>query len=235
MEIDFKKLIELQELDDKIRDVSLFLENLPSRIQEIDRRIETSIEIVNRTKEKLSQNQKRRRQLEADVQDNKTQIEKYRRQLGGVKTNKEYSTLLKEIENSTHLIEEKEELILEEMLTADEIENEIRTAEKEAEETKSYFLKQKTELEQTGKEKEAERRDLSAKKDAMIPSIPKDQINPYTTIFKKMGGIALSPVTDDFCSMCQIRIRPQVLNELIAGNTVILCENCGRILYWVQK
>jgi uncharacterized protein len=235
VEIDFKKLIELQELDDKIRDVSLFLDNLPSRIQEIDRRIETSIEIVNRAKEKLSQNQKRRRQLEADVQDNKIQIEKYRRQLGGVKTNKEYSTLLKEIENSTHLIEEKEELILEEMLTADEIENEIRSAEKEAEEIKTNLLKQKAELEKTGKMKEEERRDFSGQKDEMIPAIPKDQIKPYKTIFKKMGGIALSPVTDDFCSMCQIRIRPQVLNELIAGNTVILCENCGRILYWVQK
>lgn len=50
-----------------------------------------------------------------------------------------------------------------------------------------------------------------------------------------MSGIALSPVTDDFCSMCHMRIRPQVLNELKEAKKLIICEACGRILYWKQR
>jgi predicted nucleic acid-binding Zn-ribbon protein len=32
-----------------------------------------------------------------------------------------------------------------------------------------------------------------------------------------------------------MRVRPQVLNELKEARKVILCENCGRILYWQEK
>jgi predicted nucleic acid-binding Zn-ribbon protein len=32
-----------------------------------------------------------------------------------------------------------------------------------------------------------------------------------------------------------MRIRPQMLNEIREGTKVIVCENCGRILYWPVK
>lgn len=234
MEIEFKSLIKLQDLDEKIKKLSLFLDSIPSQIDEINWKIENSVEIVSRTKEKLNANQKSRRDLEADVQDIKSRIAKYKQQLNNVKTNKEYSSLLKEIEDADSLIAEKEELILEEMLSADEIENEIRTAEKKAEEIKQEFSREKELLKQKAEEKEEEKKTLLNEKDRISPTIPEDQLNLYNTIFQKKSGIALSPVTDDFCSMCQIRIRPQVLNELIAQNAIILCENCGRILYMVK-
>jgi predicted nucleic acid-binding Zn-ribbon protein len=47
-----------------------------------------------------------------------------------------------------------------------------------------------------------------------------------------MGGTAMSRVNDDFCSLCMMRVRPQLLDEIIAGKALITCEACGRILYW---
>ncbi len=73
---------------------------------------------------------------------------------------------------------------------------------------------------------------MIAEKEKLTPAIPTVSLNLYLSIFHKNHGIALSRVTDVFCSMCQIRIRPQVINELIAQEKLILCENCGRILYW---
>jgi predicted nucleic acid-binding Zn-ribbon protein len=35
--------------------------------------------------------------------------------------------------------------------------------------------------------------------------------------------------------MCHMRVRPQMLNEIRDKVKVILCENCGRILYWTTK
>jgi predicted nucleic acid-binding Zn-ribbon protein len=46
--------------------------------------------------------------------------------------------------------------------------------------------------------------------------------------------VALSPITDDFCSICQLRVRPQILDDLWAQNEMITCEACGRILYHVK-
>lgn len=235
MDINFESLIQLQNLDEKIKKLSLFLENTPDKIRKIDEKIEASFQIVADAKEKLSKNQKRRRDLESEVQDQKNKTAKYKMQLNDVKTNKEYTSLLKEIEDAENLVESKEEEIISEMLAADEIELEIQTAEKKAAEEKERLLKEKEEILQQSNQKEEDKNQLTGEKQQLEPTIPSDQLRLYRSIFRKNHGIALSPVTDDFCSMCQIRIRPQVINELIAQTQIILCENCGRILYWQKK
>jgi len=68
-----------------------------------------------------------------------------------------------------------------------------------------------------------------------VPKIPSDQVTLYLKIYKRNSGIALSPVSEEFCSLCHMRIRPQVINELKGKEKIILCENCGRILYVVTK
>jgi predicted nucleic acid-binding Zn-ribbon protein len=231
VDIDFDKLIDLQKLDDQIRQTTLILEKIPLQLKDIDTSIESQSQAVLKAKDKLAQNQKLRRSLEGDIQAIKAQIDKYKHQLGGVKTNKEYSALLKEIEDAQSKIDQKEEEIISEMLNADDIGEEIRKAESKVNEAKEKLGKEKEALLQKREELEEKNSELTQKKEELLPQIPKEQSTLYLEIFKKKNGIPLSPVTDDFCSMCQIRIRPQVLNELKAETQIILCENCGRILY----
>ncbi len=235
VDIDFNKLINLQNLDEEIRQTTLILEKIPFQLNDIDTHIEAQFQAVTQAKDKLAQNQKRRRSLEGEIQQIKAQIDKYKHQLAGVKTNKEYSALLKEIEETQSKIDQKEEEIISEMLDADDIGEEIRRAESKANEAKDKLGKDKEALILKRKELEEKNKELTQKKEALIPLIPKEQSRLYLEIFKKKNGIPLSPVTDDFCSMCQIRIRPQVLNELKAESQIILCENCGRILYMKKK
>jgi len=231
VEIEFEKLINLQKLDKEITDISLFLENIPSKTEEINKKIETSSQIVTLAKEKMTQNQKKRRDLEAAVKDIKEQISKYNRQLNEVKTNREYSILLKEIEEAKQKDNDMEEEIISEMLSADEIEDEIKTASQKYSEAEEKFSKEKDVLQQEKKKFEAKRDKLNQKKEKLVPKIPSDQVSLYLKIYKRNSGIALSPVKEEFCSLCHLRIRPQVINELKGKEKIILCENCGRILY----
>ena len=231
MDIEFEKLINLQKLDEEITDVSLFLENIPSTIEEINKKIETSFQIVTLAKEKMVQNQQKRRELEAAVKDIKEQISKYNRQLNEVKTNKEYSILLKEIEEAKQKDNDMEEEIISEMLSADEIEDEIKTASQKYNDVEENFSKEKDVLQQKKNKFEAKRDKLNQKKEKLVPEIPSDQVSLYLKIYKRNSGIALSPVKEEFCSLCHLRIRPQVINELKGKEKIILCENCGRILY----
>jgi len=235
VEIDFDSLINLQEIDTELHHISLFLKNFPLQIKEIDNKIEESYQIVIRAKEKLAENQKKRRDLEAKVQDLKTQISKYKVQLNKVKTNREYSSLLKEIEDAQQKVDFLEEEIISEMLMADDIEVEIKEADQKANKIKQELTKKKEGLAQKKREMEEKKAQLLQEKEALLPKIPTGQINLYSKIYKKNSCIALSPVNDEFCSMCHMRIRPQMLNELKAQNKIIICENCGRILYWVKK
>ena len=235
MDIEFEKLIKLQKLDKEITDISLFLENIPSQIEEIDEKIEAGSQIITLAKEKMDQNQKKRRDLEAEVKDIKEYVSKYNRQLNEVKTNREYSSLLKEIEEAKQKVNDKEEEIIGEMLSADEIEEEIKTAGQNYSEAEQKFSKEKDVLMQEKKKFEAKKDKLNQEKEKLVPKIPSDQVNLYLKIYKKKSGIALSPVTEEFCSLCHMRIRPQVINELKGKEKIILCENCGRILYFVTK
>ena len=102
-----------------------------------------------------------------------------------------------------------------------------RPPDKQATEEES-LKKEKLVLDEKMKETEARFAALTKEREALLPRIPRERL--YEALFQKKGGTALSPVTGDFCAMCHMRVRPQMLDEIRDKVKVILCENCGRIL-----
>jgi predicted nucleic acid-binding Zn-ribbon protein len=47
-------------------------------------------------------------------------------------------------------------------------------------------------------------------------------------------GTALAEARQERCTGCQVRIRPQVFNEIRRGDAIIQCDSCQRILYFVH-
>jgi predicted nucleic acid-binding Zn-ribbon protein len=235
VDINYEKLIHLQELDKNIISTSLFLENIPIQIKQINEKKDACSQILTLAKEKMVHNQKKRRDLEAEVKDIKEKASKYNRQLNAVKTNIEYKSLLKEIEETQQKIDRSEEEIISEMLFADEIEEEIKAATQKYNEEGIKFSKEKKSLEHEKEELESKRKEFEQEKKQILPQIPPDQQNIYLKIFDKNNSIALSPVKGEFCTMCHVRVRPQMLNEIKKEEKIILCENCGRILYWPKE
>ena len=235
MDTTFNKLIQLQKLDTEITSTSLFLEDIPRQIEDIDKKKEQSYLIITQAKEKIAQNQKKRRDMETEVKDIKAKTSKLNLQLNDVKTNIEYKSFLKEIDGAQQKVSELEDEIINEMLAADDIEEEIKEANQKYSEAEKIFSKEKEILQQKQKKSDAKKKELTEKKEKLMTSIPDDQIRLYLKILNSKHGIALSPITDEFCSLCHMRVRPQVLNELKGNEKLILCENCGRILYWPDK
>lgn len=235
MDIDFDLIIELQRLDSDIHNATLVLEGVPRLVQDVDKRIEATTKLVADAKGKLAENQKKRRDLENEVKDLKAQIGKYKRQLNEVKTNKEYTALLHEIEQAQQKVDALEEAIIAEMLVADDVEEEIQAALHKQSQEEDVLRKERLVLEDKMRETEARLAALNREREALLPRVPREQMKLYQAIFQKKGGTALSPVTGDFCAMCHMRVRPQMLNEIRDKSSVILCENCGRILYLPAK
>jgi len=235
VDIEYEKLIHLQELDKNIISTSLFLENVPIQIKKINENKEACSQILTLAKEKMVHNQKKRRDLEAEVKDAKEKASRYNRQLSAIKTNIEYKSLLKEIEETQQKIDRSEEEIISEMLFADEIEEEIKAATQKYNEEGIKFSEEKKSLDHEKEELESRRKEFEQEREQILPQIPPDQRNIYLNIFKKNDSISLSPVKGEFCTMCHVRVRPQMLNEIKKEEKIILCENCGRILYWPKE
>ena len=231
MEIAFHQLIELQRVDAESQAVSSLLDVIPAKIEAIDQSIKSAADIVGQAKGKLSANQKKRRDLEGEVKTIKEHLAKFKRQLNDVKTNKEYTALLKEIGEAQRKADKIEEDILNEMISADDIEKEIKTANVRKAEEERRLQKEKEAILAERAQMEKRLAALGRERETLRPQIPPDQIRLYDRVAKKMKGVAMSPVTDDFCSLCQLRIRPQMLNDIMEMNKVITCEACSRILY----
>ena len=235
MEIDFDKLTQLQDLDTEIKQTTLFLESIPRLIEDIDRKIKAGSQAVADAKEKLAANQKGRRDLEGSVKDVKLRIAKFKRQLGEVKTNKEYTALLHEIDEGQREVDAVEEKIISEMLAADDIDEEIKSAARRQNHEHEGLRADQSVLERKKAEMETRRDVLIGQREALVPLIPAEQMKLYMSIFNKKNGAALSSVKNEFCSLCHVRIRPQMINEIRERTKIYLCENCGRILYWSAK
>ena len=235
MDVDFENLINLQRLETEIRRLSVLLDDIPTQIAEIDQTINDSSQIVEKAKENFALNQKKRKGLEDEVNDIKEKISKYKIQLNEVKTNREYTSLLKEIEEAQQKIDQLEEEIISLMLSSDDIEKEIKESIEKHRQEEARLSEEKVTINQKKQELEKEVKELTQEKEKLLSKIPPSQSKLYNDLLRNKNGIALSPVKDEFCSMCHMRVRPQVLNELRLEKEIIFCENCGRILYWLKK
>jgi predicted nucleic acid-binding Zn-ribbon protein len=235
VDVDFENLINLQRLDTEIRRLSALLDNIPTQIAEIDQKINDSAQIIDKAKENFALNQKKRNGLEDEVNVIKEKISKYKIQLNEVKTNREYTSFLKEIEEAQQKIDQQEEEIINLMLSSDDIEKEIKESTEKHRQEEAKLSKKKVTVNQDKQELETKIKELIQEKEKLFSQIPPSQSKLYNELLRNKNGIALSPVKDEFCSMCHMRVRPQVLNELRIEKEIIFCENCGRILYWLKK
>ncbi len=161
MDISFDKLIKLQKIDSEIISVNAHLDSSPDQIEASDEDIKATAVLDSGARDKLAANQKKRRELEGEVKGIREQTAKFKRQLNDVKTNKEYSALLKEIEETDQKIARIEEEILNEMIAADDIEKEIKAAlKKQGEEEGKLKIERDQAL--------AEQKEIEKKKDLSL-------------------------------------------------------------------
>ena len=46
--------------------------------------------------------------------------------------------------------------------------------------------------------------------------------------------MALAEARDGICTICHVRLRPQVYNTVLKNEQIIQCDSCNRILYHIK-
>jgi len=209
----------------KLSDVSKRLENLDDGLKEFERTIEDQESIINELK-------KRYRNYESDAQMNLELEKKSQEKLRSVKTNREYQSILKEIED----IKAKNSKIEDEMIGCldrmDETEKIIATKKDEylqlADSIKNEKVSINQEVEQ-GKKKLAE---LETDRKGVSSVAEPELLKKYFIIKEQnQGGLAVVPVKDAVCHGCNVNLPPQLYNELHRCETLKFCPICHRIIY----
>ena len=234
MSPDLERLVRLQQLDTTIDDARRRIAAHPSRIADADARLNGAQEIVESARSRVKDNQEARRTLEKDVALYQGRLSKFRDQQAAVKTNKEYQALGHEIETAQRDLGGVEEKILERMVEADSLAVDVKQAEaalgaqqKEIDAEKKALAQELAAVEESLKQATAERTTLLA-------GIEKKLVSLYDQVARARKGIALCAATrDGLCSVCHVRLRPQVFQQVRQNESIIQCDSCQRILYFV--
>lgn len=74
---------------------------------------------------------------------------------------------------------------------------------------------------------------LQTKRDKLKKDLPKRLTRRYDFISSRRPGPAVVGATEGVCSGCNMRMPPQMFNELQIGQKMIQCPSCQRILFFV--
>ncbi len=228
-------LHDLQLKDDLLREIEGIVNDIPERIKEIEKERDGKKSIIEDSKKKLEINLKERKKFEGDILQIKEKITKYKDQMNKSTTNREYQGFISEIKYEEDKINKVEESIIEKMLESDEIMQEIRDSESEYESIKVEYEKKITDHRSNLKYQIKKKEDELVVKNKLRSEIAKNLLKTYDSLFKNKNGKSISSVETEFCGNCNVKLRPQLLNELITTNNLITCENCGRILFKIIK
>jgi len=234
MSPDLQRLIKLQQLESTIADARATIAAHPQRLADADTRLSESRQAVETVKARLKENQDARRNLEKDVAVYQGRLTKFKDQLSLVKTNKEYQAMQHEIATAQSDLGGVEEKVLERMLDADTIAADVKRAEtalatrqKEIDAEKKELTEELASVETSLKEASEARAELVKSLDARLMAI-------FEQVARVRKGVAISTATrDGLCSACHVRLRPFVFQQVRQNDSIIQCESCHRILYWI--
>jgi predicted nucleic acid-binding Zn-ribbon protein len=232
---DLERLIALQKLDTTADAARRTLAEEPERERSFEARLEEASQHVAAAKAHLAENQNARRAIEKDVAVHQGRLSKFREQAMAVKTNIEYHAVQKEMSFAQTEIKALEDRILEGMLEADELtaglkkaESELAAEQKAIESARRAMTTEHADLNASLERIVRERAELVAATDPAL-------IANYEQVLRRRNGIAVAEAVDGICTICHVRLRPQVFNTVLRNDRIMQCDTCQRFLYFVPK
>jgi len=231
MNPDLEKLVRLHQVESELKRIEAELASIPRLRQEIDDRLARDRSHLDAAKAALEGSQKARKQNEASVQDLETKRSKYKGQLMEVKTNKEYTAVLHEIEGVERDIKAREDVILEEMEKAEALGQDVKRAEADFKAVEADAKTEKANLDARAATLGAEAQRLGTERDGVAGSVPEESLALYARIAKQRGtGVA--EARDGMCQACHVRMRVQIWVEVKKNEQLFQCESCSRLLFY---
>ena len=232
MNIDLERLIALQRLDSAALDAQQRLAGEPEREKALEAGLESVRQAVAATKERLAKNQNARRTIEKDIATIQSRLSRYRDQLMEVKTNREYQAMQKEIEVAETEVKEMEEKLLERMLEGDELTAAVKRVETDLAAEQKAVEADRRAMSAESVELKASLERLGGERTELIRAIEPQALAMFELVSRRRNGVAVAEARDGICSICHVRLRPQVFNTVRRNEQIIQCDSCNRILYF---
>jgi predicted nucleic acid-binding Zn-ribbon protein len=232
MKEQIRMLVKLQGIETEIGNIKSIindshrkLETLDAGLVEFERTIEEQEAIIEALKKKY-------RDYESDTRIHLDREKKTQAKLRAVKTNREYQSLLKEIEEEKAKNSKIEDKMIECLDRMDEIEKNIAKKKDEYVQVSHSVMNEKEKIKQESEQGRITLSKLDKDRENVSRMIDPELLKKYSIIKKQNpGSLAVVPVKNALCHGCNVNLPPQLYNELFLGDSLKFCPNCQRIIY----
>jgi predicted nucleic acid-binding Zn-ribbon protein len=230
------KLIDLQKTDTRLRQLKRSLDTADERRASIEQEFEQHAFSIREIQNRRDELKAQRAELEKQIADNRTYLERADRNLKHAQNSKEYETAMRETDALQKQIAAFETQVVESMEASEGVDKEL---EERAEEINSLDEKRAAalaEFDASLKTDRAEFEKQTKHRHEVFVTLPAQLASVYNRLaVRSRDGIAVAEVVNSSCSACYMQLRPQVMVNVKKGDEIILCESCSRILYMPPK
>jgi predicted nucleic acid-binding Zn-ribbon protein len=227
-----ERLVRLQEIETSAAQARKRIEEAPGEIAALDAKLTASRDAVTAAKKALAANQDARRNHDRDLIAAQQRLSKYKEQLMEVKTNAEYHAMQHQIAAATGEVGKIEEQVLVNMLEADDLNARLKAAETALKADEAAVAKERAAIQAEAAEKERVLASSEQERHALVREMSAGDLEMFERILKARQGIAVAPAVNGHCSICHVRLRPQVYNTILKNDAIVHCDHCQRILYF---
>lgn len=226
-----KNLVDVQKVDSEIYKLNIELKEKPELVAELKSQFESTKAKLNELEEKDKSIQLKRKDIELELKTKEDSILKANAQLSDIKTNKEYSAKINEIESIKADKSQFEEKILLSYDESDSVKADIEEEKQKVAGEEKIYLEKKKEVEADIKEIRDRIKVLEGKRNQIVPAIDEVLLTRYEKVLKHKEGLAIAAVIGNSCGGCYMNVTQQELNALKMSDNIITCEHCSRIMY----
>jgi len=226
-----EKLIELQGIDTKLRDLNDLLGDLPSRVEELDQQEESIKNSLVEQKDRLKKLEVEMHKRDVSIAQINDKINKFKDQLFLVTNNKQYDALMLEID---HLKEQRATNETESIAFLEEKETlteSVESMESGLGELSQNLRVRREKLETAISQSAEEKSSLEQQRTEQVNGIDLNIVSVYDRVMKAKDGLAVVHLSDSSCGGCGARIPAQTITEVRAKIVMHRCDVCGRFIY----
>jgi predicted nucleic acid-binding Zn-ribbon protein len=229
-----KILIQVQDVEEKIDQVDRRIRSLSQEAGRMEQQVAEQESRVADDIRSLEDLKKAYRELEAESKLNGDLVVKSNEKLRSVKTNKEYQSILKEIEEIRKKNSAIEDQMIAQLEAIESAESTVAERSAELEAYKRTCDEKKVALEEEARSERRAIEALGAEKLQVSDQADPKMVAVLDDVRKKVRGLAVVPVQQATCMGCHMNIPPQLYNELQRFDELRFCPHCQRIIYWQE-
>ncbi len=227
----FDNLVKLQEVEIEKASVQARLAGFPRLLTVLDARLTASEGAVTLEAGCLSDIQQAYRVQEADAKVIQTRIVKSEEKLRSVKTNKEYQSSLKEIDDLKRSLSAVEDRMIAYLDEMDQLAVAVATKKDEVKLLSREIEEEKEQIRQSALSAQKQLDRLNDARAKIIAVIEPDLLKIYETVKQNSGGVAIAVVKNAVCQGCHVNLPPQMFHDLLHFNKLLVCPHCERLIY----